>query len=240
MSNIYYAPANLNDTSYISGGIGDEIEGILINSSSTIIETDNRFNKLYEVKKELMKYLNNDVDYTSFGFEEKFDDDTIDDDLINKFNDFIELFKKQQTELISLENEIVSEYEKNKSDIKLIDTMLDNIKLLQNKYTDENMEISDKMCELGETIKKNSKIKEIRQRYIQARRNINTSLNFVRYINRFNKNNTCILCFSNSVDVFFDPCGHTCCRECSDNLSDNKRCFICRNVVHNVKKLYFS
>ena len=240
MSNIYYAPANLKDTSYISGGIGDEIEGILINSSSTIIETDNRFNKLYEVKKELMKYLNNDVDYTSFGFEEKFKDDTIDDDLINKLNDFIELFKKQQAELISLENEIVSEYEKNKSDIKLIDTMLDNIKLLQNRYTDENEEISDKMCELGETIKKNSKMSKTRQKYIQARRNINTSLNFVRYINRFNKNNTCIFCYSNSVDVFFDPCGHTCCRECSNNLSDNKRCFICRNVVHNIKKLYFS
>ena len=240
MSQIYYAPANLNDTNYISGGIGDEIEGIMINSDITFIETDNRFNKLYEIKKELMKYLNNDVDYTSFGFKSNFDDDTIDDDLINKFNDFIERFKKQQTELISLENEIVSEYRKNKSDIKLIDTMLDNIKLLQNKYTDENMEISDKMCELGETIKKNSKISEIRQKYVQARRNINSSLNFVRYINRFNKNNTCIFCYSNSVDVFFDPCGHTCCRDCSDNLSDSKRCFICRTTVHNIKKLYFS
>lgn len=240
MNQIYYSPVNLNTTDYICGNINNEIEGIMFNSSSTIIETDNRFNKLYEVKKELMKYLNNDVDYTSFGFEEKFEDDTIDDDLINKLNEFIEIFKNQQTELINLENEIVSEYEKNKSDIKLIDTMLDNIKLLQNKYTDENEEISDKMCELGETIKKNSKMRETRQKYIQARRNINTSLNFVRYINRFNKNNTCILCFSNSVDVFFDPCGHTCCRECSDNLSDNKQCFICRNIVRNVKKLYFS
>ena len=62
MNNVFYAPANLNDTNYISGGIGDEIESIMINLDTTFIESDNRFNKLYEVKKELIKYLNNDVE----------------------------------------------------------------------------------------------------------------------------------------------------------------------------------
>ena len=50
MNQIYYAPANLNDTSYISGSIGDEIEGILIDSNTTLVPTDNRYNELYEIK----------------------------------------------------------------------------------------------------------------------------------------------------------------------------------------------
>tara|TARA_B100001093_G_scaffold472544_1_gene495755 strand:+ start:2871 stop:3590 length:720 start_codon:yes stop_codon:yes gene_type:complete len=239
MNNIYYAPANLNNTSYISGGIGDEIEGIMINSDTTFVETDNRYNELYEIKKELLKHLNGDIDYSVLGIDEEFENETVDDELIKLFNQFVVKFKKHQAELIDTENILLKELEKNRQDVKLIDTMMENVKILQKDYPGET-DVTEKLIELGKSIRDNSKIGEIRKNYIVSRKSINSDLNFIRYINRFNKNNTCVFCYSNSVDVFFDPCGHTCCRECSDNLSDSKRCFICRTSVHNVKKLYFS
>ena len=239
MNQIYYAPANLNDTSYISGGIGDEIEGIMIDSDTTLVPTDNRYNELYEIKKELLKHLNGDADYSVLGIDEKFEQERVDDELIKLFNQFVVKFKKHQTELIATENILLKELEKNRQDVKLIETMMENVKILQKDYPGET-DVTDKLTELGKTIRDNSKIGETRKKYITARKVINSDFNFIRYINRFNKNNTCVFCYSNSVDVFFDPCGHTCCRECSNNLSDSKRCFICRTSVHNVKKLYFS
>jgi len=239
MNQIYYAPANLNDTSYISGGIGDEIEGIMIDSDTTLVPTDNRYNELYEIKKELLKHLNGDADYSVLGIDEKFEQERVDEELIKLFNQFVVKFKKHQTELIDTENILLKELEKNRQDVKLIETMMENVKILQKDYPGET-DVTDKLTELGKTIRDNSKIGETRKKYITARKVINSDFNFIRYINRFNKNNTCVFCYSNSVDVFFDPCGHTCCRECSNNLSDSKRCFICRTSVHNVKKLYFS
>ena len=238
MNNVYYAPANLSN-SYISGGIGDEIEGIMIDSDTTLVGTDNRYNELYEIKKELLKHLNGDADYSVLGIDEKFEQERVDDELIKLFNQFVVKFKKHQTELIDTENILLKELEKNRQDVKLIDTMMENVKILQKDYPGET-DVTEKINELGKSIRDNSKIGETRKNYITARKVINSDFNFVRYINRFNKNNTCVFCYSNSVDVFFDPCGHTCCRECSDNLSDSKRCFICRTSVHNVKKLYFS
>ena len=239
MNNVFYAPANLNDTSYISGGIGDEIEGIMIDSDITLVPTDNRYNELYEIKKELLKHLNGDADYSVLGIDEKFEKERVDDELIKLFNQFVVKFKKHQTELIDTENILLKELEKNRQDVKLIDTMMENVKILQKDYPGET-DVTEKITELGKSIRDNSKIGETRKKYITARKVINSDFNFIRYINRFNKNNTCVFCYSNSVDVFFDPCGHTCCRECSGNLSDSKRCFICRTSVHNVKKLYFS
>ena len=239
MNQIYYAPVNLSNNSYISGSIGDEIEGIMIDSDTTLIGTDNRYNELYEIKNELLKHLNGDADYSVLGIDEKFEQERVDDELIKLFNQFVVKFKKHQTELIATENILLKELEKNRQDVKLIDTMMENVKILQKDYPGET-DVTEKINELGKSIRDNSKIGETRKKYITARKVINSDFNFVRYINRFNKNNTCVFCYSNSVDVFFDPCGHTCCRECSDNLSDNKRCFICRTSVHNVKKLYFS
>tara|TARA_Y100000389_G_scaffold184812_1_gene203606 strand:- start:174 stop:893 length:720 start_codon:yes stop_codon:yes gene_type:complete len=239
MNQIFYAPANLNNTGYISGGIGDEIEGIMIDSDTTLVPTDNRYNELYEIKNELLKHLNGDADYSVLGIDEKFEGERVDDELIKLFNQFVVKFKKHQTELIDTENILLKELEKNRQDVKLIDTMMENVKILQKDYPGET-DVTEKMNELGKSIRDNSKIGETRKNYITARKVINSDFNFIRYINRFNKNNTCVFCYSNSVDVFFDPCGHTCCRECSDNLSDSKRCFICRTSVHNVKKLYFS
>ena len=239
MNNVFYAPANLNNTSYISGGIGDEIEGIMIDSDTTLVPTDNRYNELYEIKRELLKHLNDDIDYSVLGIDENFERERVDDELIKLFNQFVVKFRKHQKELIDTENILLKELEKNRQDVKLIETMMENIKILQKDYPGET-DVTEKINELGKSIRDNSKIGETRKKYITARKVINSDFNFVRYINRFNKNNTCVFCYSNSVDVFFDPCGHTCCRECSDNLSDSKRCFICRTSVHNIKKLYFS
>jgi len=148
MNNIYYAPANLNNTSYISGGIGDEIEGIMINSDTTFVETDNRYNELYEIKKELLKHLNGDIDYSVLGIDEEFENETVDDELIKLFNQFVVKFKKHQAELIDTENILLKELEKNRQDVKLIDTMMENVKILQKDYPGET-DVTEKLIELG-------------------------------------------------------------------------------------------
>ena len=61
-------------------------------------------------------------------------------------------------------------------------------------------------------------------------------------INSLNVSNTCPLCLTNSVNIYLNPCGHTCCDDCYGRLlvnNDNK-CFLCRSNIMNKNSLYFS
>ena len=62
----------------------------------------------------------------------------------------------------------------------------------------------------------------------------------IRYFNGMNVGNTCSMCYSSNVNVYFDPCGHTCCEECSKKLPDiDKRCILCRANIRDINKLYY-
>ncbi|XP_074348597.1 uncharacterized protein LOC141687281 isoform X2 [Apium graveolens] len=54
--------------------------------------------------------------------------------------------------------------------------------------------------------------------------------------------NICIICYDNSRNCFFVPCGHcaTCCA-CAKRIVDdgeNKSCPICRRLIHKVRRLF--
>ncbi|WOH05374.1 hypothetical protein DCAR_0624790 [Daucus carota subsp. sativus] len=56
--------------------------------------------------------------------------------------------------------------------------------------------------------------------------------------------NICIICYDNSRNCFFVPCGHcaTCCA-CAKRIVDdgeNKNCPICRRLIQKVRKLFTS
>ena len=52
----------------------------------------------------------------------------------------------------------------------------------------------------------------------------------------------CVICWENSCDFAFCPCGHvTTCYKCGMTLYlKNKSCPMCRQIITNVMKIYFS
>jgi len=52
----------------------------------------------------------------------------------------------------------------------------------------------------------------------------------------------CVICWENSCDCAFCPCGHvTTCYKCGMTLYlKNKSCPMCRQIITNVMKIYFS
>jgi archaellum component FlaC len=52
-----------------------------------------------------------------------------------------------------------------------------------------------------------------------------------------NINCVCPICLNNQVDVYINPCGHTCCTACIRNA---KYCAFCRTRISQYSKLYFN
>ena len=259
------APVNYD---YVSTSFDNElatIDSLHFTENTIFIQKDNKYNELYEIKQDLLKYLKNDTEeIDAFVNEEEVvesDDKEVvesddkdkndeveeidkNDELITKFNEFIKSFKEQQDTLLKCEQELLIAINNNKQDIKTINQLMDHTKNLTNKYIDEKSpknNIIDKMCELGKEIKKNSNINSIKDDYVNARKDINKSLNIIKYFNGLNIGNTCSMCLTNNVDVYFDPCGHTCCEECSKKLPViDKRCILCRVNIRGINKIYYN
>ena len=249
------APVNYD---YVSTNFGNElstIDSIHFNENTTFTQKDNKYNELFEIKQDLLKYLKNDTEEIDQFIDDKDNKDDKDnndtvevmdksDVLIIKFNEFIKEFKEKQDTLLKCEQELLIAINNNKQDIKTMNQLMEHTKNLTAKYIDEKSPINniiDKMCELGKEIKKNSNINEIKDNYVNARTEINKYLDIIKYFNGMNVGNTCSMCYSSNVNVYFDPCGHTCCEECSKKFPDiDKRCMICRINIHNINKLYYS
>ena len=63
---------------------------------------------------------------------------------------------------------------------------------------------------------------------------------FIKTINKGNTGTTCNICMTNNIDSYVNPCGHTGCSKCLEKLEDYEmKCFVCRNNVFDIRKLYF-
>ena len=63
---------------------------------------------------------------------------------------------------------------------------------------------------------------------------------FIKTINKGNTGMTCNICMTNNINSYVNPCGHTGCSECLDKLeTHNMKCFVCREPVFDIRKLYF-
>ena len=50
------------------------------------------------------------------------------------------------------------------------------------------------------------------------------------------RNQTCIICYDNKRNQFFDPCGHmVCCQQCGDRINT---CPVCKIDISNKKIVY--
>jgi Zinc finger, C3HC4 type (RING finger) len=49
----------------------------------------------------------------------------------------------------------------------------------------------------------------------------------------------CPVCFENEIATFYDPCGHTLCKTCSDKANQNK-CPMCRTAYKKICRLFIN
>ena len=170
------------------------------------------------------------------------------DEIVTKIESFIPEFKKLQEELSELLQEYIKNAEKSKKDVQTIEKSVDFMKSVADDYDkDESVkEIVDKLNKYSESILKNEKLSEIREKYINKRKELNSYIYFIQKINKWNVCNMCPMCFSNKIDSFCDPCGHTGCKDCFDKQSittegtiHSKRCPFCREYIADIKPLYF-
>ena len=166
--------------------------------------------------------------------------------------EFVPEFKKLQDELDSIHKEYIGHTEKIKKDVQTIEKSVQFMKSIENKYNEDESvkEIVDKLNKYSESIFKNEKLSEIREKYINKRKELNSFIYFFQKINKWNVCNMCPMCFSNKVDSYCNPCGHTGCKECFNrqteltsnetfDVNNSKKCPFCRDYIIDIKPLYF-
>lgn len=226
-----------------------------------LLNKTNKYNKIFSIKNDLLKYLNNDTFEIDniLRLENNEDKEVINNisntkscisPILKEMIDIYEKFKNEfiikQDELYIIENELKKSIENNEKDIKIVESLLDKTCILSKKYIEEgdkNDILIDKMIELSEYIKDNNKIYEIKNKYIKSRKEIIEYMEIIKYINNYNLGNTCSICLTNKIDSYYNPCGHTLCSECSDKRKPHAgvyyKCFICREDIIDIRKLYF-
>jgi len=50
----------------------------------------------------------------------------------------------------------------------------------------------------------------------------------------------CNICFENRITIALDPCGHTLCRVCSENIRNTRMCCYCRQHIRNFITIYIN
>ena len=192
-------------------GIGDETNVINTNITSIMEEINNNIsikytqkdenNKFFCIKSYLLKYLKNDIEELNLiikddgtseivKVDDKIDDKKKDDEyigktLIEEFDNFMKYFKLKSDKLYDIENKLKMEIEKNKEDIKQIDSLIEYYNTLKNKY-DDNSETINSMETLAENIKKNSKINSTKEEYVIRKKEMMQYLDVIKYLNKCN------------------------------------------------------
>jgi hypothetical protein len=131
--------------------------------------------------------------------------------------------------------------------IKSLESYSNIAKKLENEYvnsSDSKQNINtilDNINEIVDKMRDNSKLTEAKNNFMNSRKKMLSYIEFVKFINKDNLGSTCSLCFSNQVNHFINPCGHTLCATCKDNLNvksyDN--CVFCRKQIISINSLYY-
>lgn len=144
---------------------------------------------------------------------------------------------KINIETFKLENEIIKvlkNYDTYHSKIKTIYTQLNDFENI-----DEYMKVIDDV--IITYINKHFKKHNLDEKIKIYKNNIK-EINFIKkYINEINSINFvpyCTICMTKIVDSVIIPCGHTACNDCL--LKCDMKCFICRNNINNITKLFIN
>ena len=203
---------------------------------------ENNISNVIKIKNNLINIINNcdiDIDINASEVEssEKIDK------LSELYDEFIKEYLLEQNEFLKYEKKLNKVLQETKSNIKKLDLIIKFI----NEIDDGSCEGSlfniliENMKLLSSNIEENNKLKYIKEEYINSKKKINKYLRFIKKINNMNIANVCPLCLNNSVNLYL-TCGHTCCEDCYERLSNNneKKCFLCRKIIFDKRPLYFS
>jgi len=173
--------------------------------------------------------------------EEKKEDDNV-KKCSDMFDEFIKDYKKKQEHYLECKNKFQDEINRSKNNIKKLDLIIQFIRELDKDCNDqETEELLNNLKNLSNKIENDKNIITARTEYIKCRKDIENNLNLIKKINSLNMSNTCPLCLTNQVNIYLNPCGHTCCEECYGRLSNNEnKCFLCRSNIMSKNPLYFS
>ncbi len=173
--------------------------------------------------------------------EEKKEDDNV-KKCSDMFDEFIKDYKKKQEYYLECKNKFQDEISRSKNNIKKLDLIIQFIRELDKDCNDqETEELLNNLKNLSNKIENDKNIITARTEYIKCRKDIENNLNLIKKINSLNMSNTCPLCLTNQVNIYLNPCGHTCCEECYGRLSNTEnKCFLCRSNIMSKNPLYFS
>ena len=159
------------------------------------------------------------------------------------FEEFIKDYKKKQEYYLECKNKLQGEISRSKNNIKKLDLIIQFIRELNKDCNDqETEELLNNLKNLSNKIENDKNIIDARIEYIKSRKDIENNLILIKKINSLNVSNTCPLCLTNQVNIYLNPCGHTCCEECYERLlnSNENKCFLCRSNILSKNPLYFS
>jgi hypothetical protein len=173
----------------------------------------------------------------------------------DKIKEYIEKFNKIQKELYICNDNYQKEVNILRKNIMTTESMIEFIKKVpDDQKNQENVKnIIDEMNILSKSILNNDKMKKIRKDYVEKRKEAEYLIEFIKQLNNLNQTNLCSVCFSNTVDHFMEPCGHTICKECVTNhlrrnneldlyeigRNDGAQCCFCRERIRSIRPLYF-
>jgi len=238
--NITESPEQFNiqpyDINYCTGiGNYEFIETIPNQELKTIIELKELLLNIVHQKKEIIEINNNEYKNKEI------------DELIEKINKLFsnEKFYKLQNELNEIEKNLQKEMNKSKENLQTFDYFIDFLSKISYDNIEKNefdnlIKNSNNICD---KIYKNNNLEILRNNYIQKRKELNSYIYFIQKLNNYNISNICPICFSNQVNKYLDPCGHTYCEKClkksNNDHNNDKQCMVCRKTYQKVRSIFF-
>lgn len=103
-----------------------------------------------------------------------------------------------------------------------------------------SLDISDVLEPLrGHIDRQDERLKDLQETYDTTKKELCILHRYSPHFTQNDPRHLCPVCLGSEVNVAVAPCGHTLCNVCCFKL-DDRRCFICRNDVQSVIKLYFN
>jgi hypothetical protein len=237
-------PSDINQPEYIiNAGAIDGFNNIIpcpINSISV------KYENTLHIQEILLNIINKQEESVVIDNENFKDKDV--DELIEQIEGKIPKIMELQEDLNKLHKEYTNAYEKSNKDVRSIGKSVEFMKNIEEDYetNEEVKEIVDGLNKFADSLLKNEKLTNAKEKYIEKRKELNSYIYFIQKLNKWNTSNVCALCFSEKVDVFCNPCGHTGCKKCFDKNSQrnqdgfiNNKCPFCREYIMNLKPLYY-
>jgi len=252
--NLYYTPYNLDiydDTTYLLDDgvsiISNTEPSLIISGSNQFILKENISNKVINIKAELINEL--------FNLNSDINSSNIDINIMNTISNaslIINEYKKEQLNMINLENIYKQEIDTTQKSITSLNVYKNISSKLEYEYTNlhglnasnaqDNIDnILSNIDELTNNIKNNNKLKTAKANYIASRLKMLSYFEYVKYINNDNVGTTCSLCYANNVNIYMVPCGHTICKNCTTilEMKNYDNCIFCRKKIESINPLYF-